>query len=496
MLELIESKLKDVVYENATEFIMKNDRERFDSVFAVIESFTINNNGIIGGNNGINILAGVPKSKDSYMYDIYIADADKNAKALADLLYNSEHRYIDKNTIRLETKLRYKIYELWIEARQIARIYSLVDYRGIKLFMLLNPVRAYGYFTAECNSNGDKVLTDVAQQRLRSNNDKVYTMSSEIQLLDIYRRLYNPYPSARGGIAYDTYDVLLDNEKKLYDVIADDIINRAKGITEDIMSVSRPIEGGSAPPVNHIISVIAKQLIKELSKINKDTVIVGDYALYQILPNYPKQERLQILTTESMENIKTIITGIISAMSSRDKDLSSVAGMKVVGVRYPLNLPNDIMIEKFSMYVVIGGDQTFICDVFNSPSYEMIPYVTLSLRSADISNNAVKYANLVVCLRFKFIDLYVTRLIHNLREGKDEFISKKINQIVSSIKLIRDKLMDAIEREPEKVFSTDANAYAGIFIMPNVILRTKIAEILKGKKYHFNYYPAAITERQ
>ncbi len=496
MLELIESKLKDVVYENATEFIMKNDRERFDSVFAVIESFTINNNGIIGGNNGINILAGVPKSKDSYMYDIYIADADKNAKALADLLYNSEHRYIDKNTIRLETKLRYKIYELWIEARQVARIYSLVDYRGIKLFMLLNPVRAYGYFTAECNSNNDKVLT---AEQLRSNGDKVYTMSSEIQLLDIYRRLYNPYPSARGGIAYDTYDVLLDNEKKLYDVIADDIISRAKGTTEDIMSVSRPIEGGSTPPINHIISVIAKQLIKELSKINKDTVIVGDYALYQILPNYPKQERLQILTTESMENIKTIITGIISAMSSRDKDLSSVAGMKVVGVRYPLNLPNDIMIEKFSMYIVIGGDQTFICDVFNSPSYEMIPVVTLSLLLCNSSANtdsSVKYANLVVCLRFKFIDLYVTRLIHNLREGKDEFISKKINQIVSSIKLIRDKLMDAIEREPEKVFSTDANAYAGIFIMPNVILRTKIAEILKGKKYHFNYYPAAITERQ
>ena len=94
MLELIESKLKDVVYADATDFIMKNDREHFDSVFTVIESFTINNDGIIGGNNGINILAGVPKSKDSYMYEIYIADVDKNARALADLLYNSEHKYV------------------------------------------------------------------------------------------------------------------------------------------------------------------------------------------------------------------------------------------------------------------------------------------------------------------------------------------------------------------------------------------------------------------
>lgn len=469
MLEAIEGKLKDVVYADATDFIMKNDREHFDSVFAVIESFTINNDGIIGGNNGINILAGVPKSKDSYMYEIYIADADKNARALADLLYNSEHKYVDKNTIRLETKLRNRIYELWIEARQIARIYSLVDYRGIKLFMLLNPVRAYGYFVGDSSSK----------------NEKVFCMSSEIQLLDIYRRLYNPYPSARGGINYETYDVLLSNEKKLYDVIAEDIINRAKGTKQDIMSVTRA-EGGeeeleeiSGGNEYKAVPIIAKQLIKELSDLNKDTVIVGDYALYQILPNYPKEERLQILTTESMENIKNIITGILSS----NKDLKNYSGIKVIGIRYPLNLPNDIMIEKFSLYLQNGDAQTFICDVFNSPSYEMIPFIC--------ETSQIKYANLIVCLRFKFIDLYVSRLIHNLREGKDEFIVKKINQIAGSISMIRNKVTEMIESDPEKVFSTNSENYAGIFIMPNVILRTKIAEILKGKKYHYNYYPAA-----
>ncbi len=492
MLELIESKLKDVVYADATDFIMKNDREHFDSVFTVIESFTINNDGIIGGNNGINILAGVPKSKDSYMYEIYIADVDKNARALADLLYNSEHKYVDKNTIRLETKLRNRIYELWIEARQIARIYSLVDYRGIKLFMLLNPVRAYGYF-----ESGEK-------------KQKVFCMSSEIQLLDIYRRLYNPYPSARGGINYETYDVLLSNEKKLYDVIAEDIINRAKGTKQDIMSVTRA-EGGEKEIEEEIekeiekeieeeiekeiekeieeisggseykaVPIIAKQLIKELSDLNKDTVIVGDYALYQILPNYPKEERLQILTTESMENIKNITAGILSS----NKDLKNYVGVKVIGIRYPLNLPNDIMIEKFSLYLQNGDVQTFICDVFNSPSYEMIPF---------IGGSKIKYANLIVCLRFKFIDLYVSRLIHNLREGKDEFIVKKINQIAGSISMIRNKVTEMIESDPEKVFSTNSENYAGIFIMPNVILRTKIAEILKGKKYHYNYYPGMIT---
>lgn len=490
MLEAIEGKLKDVVYADATDFIMKNDREHFDSVFAVIESFTINNDGIIGGNNGINILAGVPKSKDSYMYEIYIADVDKNARALADLLYNSEHKYVDKNTIRLETKLRNRIYELWIEARQIARIYSLVDYRGIKLFMLLNPVRAYGYFVDSS-----------------SKNQKVFCMSSEIQLLDIYRRLYNPYPSARGGINYETYDVLLSNEKKLYDVIAEDIINRAKGTKQDIMSVTRA-EGGEEigekireireeeiekiEEISEIreeeisggneykaVPIIAKQLIKELSDLNKDTVIVGDYALYQILPNYPKEERLQILTTESMENIKNIATGILSS----NKDLKNYSGVKVIGIRYPLNLPNDIMIEKFSLYLQNGDAQTFICDVFNSPSYEMIPFIRYESR--------IKYANLIVCLRFKFIDLYVSRLIHNLREGKDEFIVKKINQIAGSISMIRNKVTEMIESDPEKVFSTNSENYAGIFIMPNVILRTKIAEILKGKKYHYNYYPAA-----
>jgi len=483
MLQHIEGELRDIVYSAATEFIMQNDRSKFDSVFTVIEDFTLNHNGIIGGVNGINMLAGVPKSKDSYMYEIYIADVENNARALADLLYNSEHKYVNKDTLRLETKLRNRIYELWIDARLIARLYALADYRGIKLFLLLNPVRAYGYFP------GESIDLNNESQKER----KIYVMSSEIQLLDIYRRLYNPYPT-REVISYDTYDVLLDYENKLYNVIAEDIITRASGIEQDIMSVTRAEGGddtahGAAQSLHSAIPIIAKKLIPELSKINSTTVIVGDYALRQIMPNYPYQERLQILTTESMENMKKLLTSMIA----NDKDIkrSVPAGAKITGIKYPLNLPNDIMMEKFSLYLDSGGSQAYICDVFNSPSYELIPYITINGVGGGTSNvAAIKYANLVVCLRFKFIDLYVSRLINNIREGKDEFIIKKINQIARTVKMVREKLLKTINNGPLDVFSVDYEKYEGTFVKPNVMLRTKIAELLGGKKIHYNYFPA------
>lgn len=472
MLELIESKLHEVVVESATNFIMKNDRERFDSVFTIIESFTINNNGIIGGNNGINMLAGVPKSKDSYMYDIYIADADKNARELADLLYNSNHRYVDKNTIRLETKLRNKIYELWIEARMIARIYALVDYRDIKLFLLLNPVRTYGYFPMQFS---DAMPASHHKQ-------KIFAMSSEIQLLDIYRRLYNPYPSARGGISYETYDTLLDNEQKLYGVISEYIIDRARGTEQNIMSITRAEGGHQQGAHRQIIPIISRQLIKELTSANENTAVVGDYSIKQMLPNYPKTDRLQLLTSEPLSNIKSMLEGIVSSNKDIKRIMHGSDDVKIVYIRYPLNLPNDIMIEKASFYIQ-SDPQIFICDVFNSPTYEMIPF-------KQYSNDVAKYANIVACLRFKFIDLYVSRIINNLREGKDTAVLKNISQIASAIKLLRERLALLCENDLSDVFSTNSDSYIGVFVMPNALLKGKIADLLKGKKYHFNYFPA------
>ena len=267
-------------------------------------------------------------------------------------------------------------------------------------------------------------------------------ISEEMQLIDIYRSLYSP-----GKV--DLWKQYMDYEDKIYNLIKENLTEKS--------TVELTKEGGAEK--------ITKDFIEELlfSSIIKDqhTVLIGDYAMnYLNLEDSPS--RIQIITDKSIDEINSIIS----------KTLNKIV---VKSVAYNLNLPNDFQITKHTIYLVTN-EQVPVMDVFNCSSYELIPYKKI---------NKIKIANPWVILRFKFIDLWVLKIILNLGTDNPEYIKSRSKNIIYSADKLRNFIINKIKDDPFYLFQLDN--YNGIYTNETVQKKKLIKAI--GHRFPI-YYPA------
>jgi hypothetical protein len=154
----------------AEKFILDNDRMMYLPFFERTEKFCAENNVLIGGRVGLDLLIGKPVTKDSFTWDLYCDDTFNTAKALADELSQVDSPHVPARTVALMTNIRYKEFTLSINARIMFKIYAMDRYRGIKLVELMGPAVRTSYFT----------------------KTSIKLISEEMQLIEIYRTLYSP----------------------------------------------------------------------------------------------------------------------------------------------------------------------------------------------------------------------------------------------------------------------------------------------------------------
>jgi len=142
---------------------------------------------------------------------------------------------------------------------------------------------------------------------------------------------------------------------------------------------------------------INKTLISKL-----DYIIVGDYAL-------GSAGRLQFISADKPNEI-------IDKLSSM--------GMSAKYKQNTVFIPGDIQLKKY-IFTINDG---FSFDVYNSTSYELVPY---RMKSGK------KIASMIVILRFKLIDLWVLKLMNmgNFNVSKETF-DRYIKQIKGIIEYI------------------------------------------------------------
>lgn len=417
----------DDVIKNAEYFVLTNDRQLYDPFMRTVEKYCSDNKVVVGGATGISTLVGDSVDKDSYSFDLYIDDTFNHARSLADLLYKSrkDSPHVPSETISVESNIKHRMFTIWVNTRPLVKLYKLDMYRNVKLVDLIKPIEVPGRFGKE----------------------KVLCMSPEMQLISVYRKLYSPY-SSRDHL---TYTQLIEQENKLFSKVRD-------------------ITGGDPTTGGKPLRFSKQDLTKVYSMILRNMsnmIVIGDYAIGDV-----RDARLQLISSDNMNNLKKIVEQTVK------KVLGDTYG--VLFVKYDLKLPIDYQLDKFTFYITKNSDQIALLDIFNSTSYEMIPFY-----NRNILGSNVKVAGDFVVLRFKFVDLYTTKLILNLGTSNERFMKNKINEILDQIDRVRRNVYRKLEAKPFFVFQLEN--YEGIFEEEN-IARKKL--MMKEKNYFSKYYPS------
>lgn len=423
--------VEDVI-EQAADIVTKQDRSKYDVFIAAAEKYCILNKGIIGGIVGVEMVSdactGVSsKTHNSYQLDIYIDDTLRHAKGLADYLYTSSLKTdIDGSTIAMTTKLKYKYFTIWINTRASFNVINIDRYRNVKLIDLIIPV------LAPCRFNPGEF---------------VYCMNVELALLYIYQKLYQPYSSSRG---YVSYSQLLKYEQVLIESIG-----------------KLKVGGRSKKSFNKYMD--ASDIIDEfLVGDDQSNIVIGDYADETISGGVKRRrdtqhKRLQMISSEDPKAINGRLSRLVKrSMGNR---YSSIV------IEYDLKIPSDQQLRKYTFYVTDNNSQRPILDVFNSTTYETVPY-----HRRDNMN----IAGYFVVLRFRFIDMYASKLIAALKRVEDTRYEGSIDNIMK----LRDHISNKINDSPLEVFQTDN--YKGIFVEENIVMKKLSAKY----QYMFSpYYP-------
>jgi hypothetical protein len=457
--------IHEIYVTEAQKFVIKNDRYFYVPYLRLLEEYCIKNNILIGGEIGINMLLNKEINKDDFTYEIYASEPFDSARELANIFYdylikcskdNTQDNDCTKcsKTIYVESNIKHKLFTIWFNIRPFIKIHKLDKHRDVKLIELISPITLPARFI-----KNDKM------------DNKILVMSEEIQLISIYKQLYNPYPTTE----YKNYTKLLDIENNLYNKMINQISKKVVGSGDNkLLEYSQKIIDG-------ILNMLST------NKLN-DQIIIGDYAIDKIVSKIGGGKRLQILMGDSsqrdIDNMKDLLDeSFIKTINNNiqkfiiDKIAKNVK-LTTKYIKYDMNIPVDPFLRKYTIYLQLDDKSMPIMDIFNSLSYELVPFKMI---------DGLKYGGLFVLMRFKLIDIYSSRLIIKLSSKKQEvsFIENKIYEFISQLKLIKEKINKQIVSD--NLFDLfQLNDYSGIYYPQNILNK-----ILMGDtKFKFTkYYP-------
>ncbi len=437
--------------DSARIFIKENDRALFIPFMKTIEEFCAANEILIGGNNGIKLIMKQTCEIGDYSYDLYSESAHKHARELTNALFKTDAPHIPKITIHMNTNIPNKEFTIYVDHRQLVKIYSLDEYRGVSIYKLIDKIETEGWFTkTQCK-----------------------VMGPEMFLINIYHKLYLPYAKVPGG--YTTYSEYLDRERVVFDLIKTypEKSLRENNVVgaEDYVNMDQYTGGLDYGEITGCgyedLMDLTNKIYNAASECN--AIVSGDYAAEYYLGEKIPNKRLEFLGD----------IDIIIPIVKRIAESEGYKNIKVV--QFNVLLSNDFRLQKRTIYIIDGEKQTPLMDIFNSPTYELIPY---------IKYRGHMIANIYVTMRFKFISLWLLSIISNLhpqqnlvnKQHKPNFMIIKTIELISKI---REKIE---EMKPKELFQlTD---YAGIY-KNEAVAKTQI--IMSQKTRIAPYYPEKST---
>jgi hypothetical protein len=340
--------------------------------------------------------------RTQYFIDVYAAYALTTAREIAITLAATDCPHIPSRTAAIRTVMKNEEFEIKVFDRLVCRVFSIKSAGGIDYIKLLGDCPRAGVFS-QCT---------------------VQCLPPEIVLIEAYRILYSP----------SQFSLWSGN------------ISVLKGLWDEVGDISANAE---AAVVAHGVKVGGGGRPKELLSMLGSPIVCGDVALEKLLgKSAVKGGRLQIITSMDVDQIK--------------KALAKFYRRKLIAIKYPVNIPIDFQLEKHTIY----SDRVPILDVYNSTTYELIPYKVI---------DGVRVASPFVCMRFLLISMWLYRVI--ALRTKTPLISEGAELIA--------KLREYIKGVPETELFLGWK-YEGSSVNPNVVKNERRAETGQFPMY----YPA------
>lgn len=420
--------------KEADEYIQA-ERKQYLDVYKIIDKYVANEGLLVGGQMGINLIHGDDNS-DNYFYDVFTSNAFVHATNLSNKITERS----PKRVVRMVTVAAYKVYHIFVDTRMILVLNDVKVHRGTNYLRLVEPI----------------------EKPLRKR--KVLVVSPEIQLLDIYRKLY--LPSHAGD-----WEQLLNNESKMFNLV----LSRKKQI--------KKIDGGDMPIRQRIDGV----LMNYISKSNK--ILIGEHACEILTGIKSTANFIEVLSFSPLEEDINEIKDLVLKITAEP----------VNAITRNLEIIGDYRLSRTT--IKLGHDKPKeIMYIYNSADYDLIPYNIL-----DSGMRTLWIGNPFVILRFLLVNMWIIRRVRELGLIDEKFSAFRINGIFELIIELRKKLIPAGELlgssteissdlitsdNPLSVFQY--NRYVGTFISEDIafkIERTQLQERFP------DYYPIEYREK-
>lgn len=244
-------KIPSIHIEAAEKFVYENDRAKYVEFQKACEKFISNRKLVIGGNIGTSILLNQQYTDTTYY--IYSMHPYKDAKDLADYLFESNKDSPIGKYISLKTNIKNKMLTIFVNTRKFAVINYIGYAKNVKLLDLIKPIA----------------------KRSPLSHD-VLVMSPDYQMISLYQDIYNPDNISK-------LKQMLEYESDLYKFAKKELEIKIGG-------------GKSLDEFNKVHNRVYSAL--------SDEIFIGDYA-QRFLANddVKNSDRIQVITS----NFKSLI---------------------------------------------------------------------------------------------------------------------------------------------------------------------------------------------
>lgn len=378
---LLKTDFFETIENEASNTVIKEDRLFYKPVFDLIME-TISYDTFYTDKIIFSDINKILKKSDNTIPNtiiIYTTHTRKMATILANIVHKTFGKFVQMRSI-----IPNEEYNIMYNMRNIVKIYRIERYKKVKLDKLFNVV----------------------------NVDNLFYFPAEIELIDIYHKLYLPNFN-------EEWASMINNEYDLH------------------KSLSKIQKGGACAncKVKRKLDICQiKHLM--LNFLNNETyVMVGKWAHNFINGTQDiSDDPIQIISENDIEQ-------------DYDNIVQYLASFTKYGISYTkknLYIPKDNRIYKYTLYIkypTFGKnivDKPFL-DIYNCGSYELIPYTLID------TGNKIKVGNIYVQLRFIMIDLWLLRLVKYL-EGIDEAVFNKAQEyLFSAIDIMRKKMSENVK---------------------------------------------------
>lgn len=357
----------------------KLERQRYDKLYGVIMQYVAEHKLLISNVYKLTDLQKIDQFLD-YHIEIYCSKPLEHSNRIVNAIYNEilEHPMID--TLAMNTSVKNEEFSISFDGRFIAKIFAMQHDRpkgkSVDLAKLVEP----------------KMI------------DKIPYMPAEIEIIDIFHKLYNVEGPVRSLEYFET-------------TMIGQVINKVGGEVNEIT-------GGKEPTCyerkKDELEAIKLLILKEFLQGRKDLALMGPMAVDWYLSNgdiCPKYDRIQLCGMISTDQLRSELTSFLQSFE-RKYELS-------VSEELDLLIPKDFRTKRsiFSMSIRtdMGIKEKPFLEYFNNCEFELVPV---------FDHYKLQLASKYVIMRFLFIDLWISKFIYSIGKlDKQSYIQRQTRTI-------------------------------------------------------------------